>query len=127
LVSNSANTPSIEKRFACGDAGVDRLLGRLQRDAAGLELVHDVLEVPQRSSQAINAGDDKGVTGAQELKRCLEFGVVVATRIARFLGADHLAARRFECGVLDRKVLIEGRDPGVTVNLHTRAKCLVSY
>jgi hypothetical protein len=104
-----------------------RLLGRLQRDAAGLQLVHDVLEVFQRSRQAINAGDDKRVTGAQELEQCLEFGAAVATRAARFLGADHLAARRLECGVLDRKVLIEGRDPGVTVNRHTGAKCLVSY
>jgi hypothetical protein len=32
---------------------------------------------------------------------------------------DQLAARRLEWGVLDRKVLIEGRDPGVTVNRHT--------
>jgi hypothetical protein len=47
-------------------------------------------------------------TGAQELEQCLEFGAAVATRAARFLGADHLAARRFEGGVL---VLIPSHKP----------------
>ena len=100
---------------------VDRLLGRFQRDAAGLQLVHDVLEIFQRTRQAINAGDDKRVTGTRELEQCPEFGAAVATRAARFLGADHLAARRLERGVLDRKVLIEGRDPGVSIDRHTGA------
>ena len=83
----------VEKGLAGRGAGVDRLLGRLQRDALGLQLVHDVLQVLQRARQAIDAGDDERVAGAQEVEQHLQFAAPVAARAARLLGPDHLAAR----------------------------------
>ena len=61
----------VEERLAGGSAGVDRLLGCLQRDTPGLQLVHDVLQVLQRTRQAIDAGDDERVAGAQEIEQHL--------------------------------------------------------
>ena len=112
----------VEERLAGRGAGVDRLLGRLQRDTAGLQLVHDVLEVLQRTRQAVDAGDHERVAGAQEIEQQLQFGAAVATRAAGLLGPDHLAARRLQRGALDREVLVEGGDPGVTVKGHERCR-----
>jgi hypothetical protein len=42
----------VEERLAGRSAGIHRLLSRFQRDAAGLQLVHDVLEVFQQTRQA---------------------------------------------------------------------------
>ena len=61
----------VEERLAGCGAGIDRLLGRFQRDTAGLQLVHDVLEVFQRTRQAIDAGDDERVAGAQKIEQDL--------------------------------------------------------
>jgi hypothetical protein len=108
----------IEERLAGGGAGVDGLLRRLQRDTAGLELVHDVLKVLQRARQAVDAGDHERVAGAQEIEQYLKFGAAVAARAACLLGPDHLAARRLQRGALDREILVEGGNPGVTVEGH---------
>ena len=97
-----------------------------KRDAAGLELVHDVLEVLQRARQTVDAGDDEGVAGAQEVEQHLQFAAAVAAGAARRLGPDHLAAGRLERGALDRQVLVEGRDPGVAVAGHRGVNRLVS-
>ena len=68
----------VEERLAGSSAGVDRLLGRLQRDALGLQLVYDVLQVFQRTRQAIDAGDDKRVAGSHEVEQHLQFAAAVA-------------------------------------------------
>jgi hypothetical protein len=80
--------------FGCC-AGVDRLLGRLQRDALGLELVHDVLQLLQRARQTIDAGDDERVTGAHEIEQHLQFAAPVAARPTRLLGSDYVITRCF--------------------------------
>jgi len=59
---------------------------------------------------------------AQEAEQELNFGAPVPPGAARFLSADHLAARSFQRGALDREVLIEGRYSGVTVKGHWQCR-----
>ena len=68
----------VEKRFACGGAGINRLFGRLQGDPLGLELVHDVLKILQRTCQTVNASNNERVAGAQEFEQRLQLGTAVA-------------------------------------------------
>ena len=98
----------VEERLASRGAGVDRLLGRLQGDTPGLELVHDILDVLQRPCQTIDAGDDERVAGAQEVEQDLQFGAPVAPR--RLLRTNNLAAGGLEGSSLDREILVEGRN-----------------
>jgi hypothetical protein len=96
----------------------DRLLGRSQGDTLGLELVHDVLKVFQRTRQSVDTCDDERVAGTQKVEQHLQLGAAVATRTTGLLGTNHLAARRLQRGTLDREIVIDSRYPGVTVNGH---------
>jgi hypothetical protein len=53
LVSNSANTPSMSRDYCRRGAGVDRLLGRLEGNAALSKVVDDVLQVAQKPGEAV--------------------------------------------------------------------------
>jgi hypothetical protein len=50
-------------------AGVDRLLGRLQRRALGSHGSNDILKVPDAPREAINAGDHRHVTLSPEISQ----------------------------------------------------------
>jgi len=115
LVSNSANTPRMSRNAFPAAAPVSTGCSvAFKATPLGLELVHDVLEVLERTRETIDASDDRRVAGAQEVEQHLQF----ATAGARLLGADHLATSRFQPSALDRQVLVEGRYPGVAVKRH---------
>ena len=50
-------------------AGIDRLLGGLQRHAFGLQRPHDVLKVAYGPREAIHAGNDQRVSLTHALSR----------------------------------------------------------
>jgi hypothetical protein len=108
----------VEEGFAGGGPGIDRLFGCLQSDTSGLQLVHNVLKVLQRTCQTVNAGNDERVALAQEIEQDLQLGAAIPTCAAGLLGANHLAAGTLQCLALDRKVLIESRYASIAVNRH---------
>jgi hypothetical protein len=89
--------------------------------------VHDVLKVLDRARQAIDAGDDQRIAGPQEFEQSLQLGAPVAARAAFCLGANYRTARRLQCRLLEREVLVEGGHPGVAVEGHRKRECLVSF
>jgi hypothetical protein len=103
---------------ASGRARVHRLLGCAQGDTTLLQLMHDVLQVLHGPGEPVDAGDDQGIAGLHEVEQRLQLGPAVTPAAAGRLGADHAAAGRFEGGVLNGEVLVEGADAGVAVDGH---------
>jgi len=77
-----------------GSAGVDRLLGRPQARALGLERADDVLQITDRARQAINTRDHQHVALADEIEHRAELRAALGAGAALLLGADHVAAGR---------------------------------
>lgn len=84
------NAKHVEERLAGGGAGVDRLLGRLERHSPALQLMDDILQILHRTGEPINPGDDKGVTLPQEVEQDLQFGSRAALRSAPDFFSDRI-------------------------------------
>jgi hypothetical protein len=69
--------------------------------------VDDVLEVPERAGEPVDAGDDQGVASAQEVEQEPHLGPPLARGAAPLLRPDHPAAGGAERGLLDREVLVD--------------------
>lgn len=85
------NAQHVEKSFTRGSTGVDRLLGRLERDPPALQFVSDILQIFHGPSQAIDARDDQCVSLSKEVEKRLEFGPPSPLRSRLLLRADRLA------------------------------------
>ena len=58
----------IEKALTCRRAGIDGLLGRLERRAARADCAHNVLQVADASCQSVNASDHQYVILAKKFE-----------------------------------------------------------
>lgn len=79
-----------------------------------LELVHDHLQVAQRSGQAVNPGDDKRLASVNEVEHGVELRTAFQGRTALLLLANDLAAGGLERGDLRGEVLVSGGGAGVS-------------
>ena len=81
----------VEEGLAGRRARVDWLLGRLQRDALLLQLMHDVLEITHGASQPVDAGDDDGVALVTDLEQEVELLAPIPLRAGDLLREDEIA------------------------------------
>ena len=112
----------VEEALPRGCAGVDRLFSRLQGDATLPEVVDDVLQVAQRTGKPIDPGHDQRIPLAQELKQRRQLLPTLGAGAGDLLGSHHGAAGGCERGMLDRQVLVDRRNAGLSVDHGT--KCL---
>ena len=79
----------VEKGLARGSAGVDRLLGRLERDTSALQFMDDVLEILHRLREVIDAGHHPRVALTKEGEEQLEFGPPFPASAGLLLGTEY--------------------------------------
>ena len=102
----------VKHQPAAGSRRVDGLGERAKSDAALLQVLDGLDELPDRAGEAIQLPDDQGVAAAHEVKRGLELGPV-ALSAGSLLGEGLLAAAALEGVELERGVLILRGDAGV--------------
>lgn len=93
--------------------GVDVLGERAEASAARLDRLHDVEKVAQRAGEAVVLGDDDHVSGAELVEELIELRPRPG-RAADLVGEDALRAGGREGVVLGFKLLVVGRDAGVS-------------
>ena len=85
----------VEERLARRRARGDWLLGRLERDALLLQLMHDVLEVTHGASQPVDARDDDGVALVSDLEQEAEPFPPIPLRAGDLLREDEISIEIF--------------------------------
>src|SRR5262249_31094459 len=100
------DTEHIEEALPDGRTRVDRLLGRLERSAAGLHLAHDVLEVADAAGEAIDPGHHQDVARPEEIEDDPQLLASLRGCAAPLLCPDCVAAGAAQRGLLNREVLI---------------------
>ncbi len=80
-----------------------------------------------RCPWAVDAGDNQRVAGLHEVEQHLQLGQAATLRPAGLLGADHLAASRFEGGTLNAEVLVEGADTSVAIKGHAEVALRLAW
>lgn len=83
-----------------------------------LQLENDVLQVPHRSCEPVDARDHQGVAGLQEVEKQLQLGPAGAVGAQRVLDAGHLEASCLKYSALDSEVLVGGAHAAVAVKGH---------
>jgi hypothetical protein len=63
------NAQHVEERLARRSSCINRLLGRLERDALLLQLVHDILKIAHGASQPVDTRDDNGIALVRDLEQ----------------------------------------------------------
>jgi hypothetical protein len=101
-------------------ASAPAMLGRrrgCEREARalGFERADDVLQVPDRTRQPVDAGDHQHVTVADEIEHSAQLGAALGAGAALLLGTDHVAAavRRLPRGPRCQERAKVARDPDV--------------
>lgn len=110
----------VEEQTATRSGGVDALRQGLQPDPTLLKLVRDLLEVPYRPAEAVKLRHHERVTLSQipkgfRQRRPFRKGP------GRVFDEVLVAACSFECIGLAVRILVPGRDAGVTDRGHASA------
>jgi hypothetical protein len=92
---------------------VDRLLGCLERNSALLEIVNDILKVPNRPRQTIDPSDDQRIALPEELEQCGQLLPAIGACAAHLLRSDDGATGSGQGVELDRQALVMTGNAGV--------------
>ncbi|GAA0263256.1 hypothetical protein GCM10008965_34330 [Methylorubrum aminovorans] len=74
----------------------------------GCELTHDILEIAEGASEAIDAGDHEGIALTDKIHDRAQLGAASDSGPGDLPGADNAASGDSEGGELEGEVLISG-------------------
>jgi len=111
----------VEEQATAGDSGVDSLGECFQSDAAGFEVLGDVLEVSHGAAKPVEFDYCEGVTVTEIVQRVVEGGAF-SEDSGGVSDEDFVAAGRGERVCLGVGVLVAGGDAGVADERH-EAQC----